>query len=168
MKQSQIDQLHLKLSRKFTDCRVVWTNAGLLISVIAPNMTVQEAKKSVLDRIGDDLFSLNEIVYRLFVYNSYEDQFKTEATLYARASTIENGMHSSYATIEDAHVYIRELDFEYLTLMGKPHFLIEAINENDEYVMREGFSYGELFVMGFGYKNCTAIKKENSWFIKFE
>lgn len=152
----------------FTDgCTVYWTNAGLLVSGIKPNATYDEAKNAVLDLIHTDLANHNEIIYRLFLYGQPEDQFRTEATLYTKASDYQGGMHTSYRQSTDADIFMREIDYEYLCLANKPIFQIEVKNAGTSFDLADGRKYGEFFVMGMSFGEVTAHSRDNRWYLAF-
>jgi hypothetical protein len=168
MNEAEIQRIQNELARYFTlGCTVRWTSAGLLISAIRDNTTLNEAKNQTLDLIGQDLVDQNEIVYRLFVYSSPEQQFKTEATLYTKGSDYRDGMHTSYRQTTDADIYMREIDYEFLCLAGRPNFSIEAKNHGTTNPMINGQRYEELFVMGMSYRNVTTHLDAGRWLLSF-
>jgi hypothetical protein len=168
MNHAQLRELQDTLAVYFTGgCLVRWTGAGLLVAAVRPNTTLEEAKTTILNLIGNDLVSYNEIIYRLFLYQDQDEQFKTEATLYTKGSDYEGGMHTSYRQSTDADILIREIDFEFLSLAGRPQIQIEARNAGPSFQMRHNLKYGELFIMGMSYRGVTTQIHNNTWYLVF-
>jgi hypothetical protein len=168
MTAEQVLQMQNVLATYFINgCSVYWTEAGLLVSGIRDNTTFEEAKDRVLDLIHDELVRYNEIIYRLFLYTRPEEQFRTEATLYTKASDFQGGMHTSYRQSTDADILMKEIDYEYLCLANRPTFQIEVKNGGTNFDIVDGRRYGELFVMGMSFGETIAHFQDNAWYIEF-
>ena len=168
MNDIEVQRMQATLAVYFTlGCLVRWTSAGLLISAVRDNTTLDEAKTRVLDLIGQDLIDHNEIIYRLFLYQTQNQQFKSAATLYTRGSDFQGGMHTSYRQTTDADILLKEIDFEYLCLANKPNFPIEVKNYGTTFTMTNERRYEELFVMGMSLRDVTARLVDGCWLLFF-
>jgi hypothetical protein len=168
MNPTDLRNLHLALSAQFPDCIIRWTNAGLLIAIAKQNATALEVKNQVLALIGDELVRQNEIVYRLFVYSNYSDQFKVEATLNTQGSDFEHGMPTMYRNATDADILMREIDFEYLSLANQGTEPIEIRNAGTGFDISSHHRYEELFVMGMQFRDFKVTNQENKWYLIFD
>lgn len=169
MTQTAVTRIQRMLKGKYfkDGCTVYMTEAGLLIAGTKDGVSYEEAAPEVISLVSSELQVLNTLIYHLFVYGAGDSQFKSEATLYTKAPDFNRGMYTTHRTSSDADVFLREIDFLYLSLIDNPTEKIEVENNPPGAPLTEGFRYAELMVMGEGFGPATAMKREEKWYLTF-
>lgn len=151
--------------------RITYGAGGFLIEVIRSDL-VSEKFGQWHHRAFAEIVEYNKkekqkiFIHKLFLYPDEQKKYQVRALLHTRSSEYVNGMHTSYLGVDDAMVWMTELDsqsFAYHVDLPLELTVFDDKQNDSPFCMKEGVNYKEIIFDG-RYLPLKSIKKTSNDF----
>ncbi|WP_397599403.1 hypothetical protein [Silvanigrella sp.] len=152
------------------EVEIIPIHAGILVQTISNKLNLDELKKQILDICLEIHIKLpegqNAFPFKIFCYKDKNDAYTIDASFKTKLNDYNNRVLTTYLTIDDAIITMREIDAEAILYETSKPFTFIFKGDNSDYQFYPNRKYKALSFRGFDFsiENMTVKANPNSMF----